>query len=185
MDKVGADPRVRPQFGLNFGQAQGPAPTKVFIGLGSNMGNRKQNILRTLDMLTLAQGIRVGTLSTLVETTPMGPLRDQPDFLNGVVEIDTVLSPVELLNQLLSIEARLGRIRSQRWGPRVIDVDILYFGNVKINTPKLKIPHPEILNRPFVCDSLRELRCPYGPRLSYPSRVRTRPMNEKGKGTPG
>ncbi len=128
------------------------------IGVGSNVGDRKLNILRALNMLTLTRGIHVSNVSTLVETKALGPIRDQPDFLNGVVKVETVLSPFELLDQLLFIEARLGRVRHQRLGPRIIDLDILLYGDETIDHPRLKIPHPEILHRPFVQAALVELQ---------------------------
>ena len=163
MDNVRAGPRacppsrVVPPSDPNRGRPRGAALTKVFIGLGSNMGNRKHNILRAVEMLSRTKGIEVSVLSTLVETKPVGPLPNQPDFLNAVIEIETALSPIELLDALLSIEARLGRVRAERWGPRTIDLDILLYGNKTIKHPRLTIPHPEIQNRPFVQAGLREL----------------------------
>jgi 2-amino-4-hydroxy-6-hydroxymethyldihydropteridine diphosphokinase len=129
----------------------------VFIGLGSNLGDRKSNIFRALDLLRQNRDIQVREVSTLLETQPVGPVHDQPLFLNAVAAIETSLVPHELLAQLLSIEQRLGRVRRERWGPRNIDLDILVYGNERIDLPNLKIPHPEIKNRPFVQAGLREL----------------------------
>lgn len=128
----------------------------VYLGLGSNMGDRKLNLLRSIDMLTKTRGIEVRELSTICETMPIG-IRDQSAFLNAVLKIKTMLDPFDLQEVLLNVENCLGRVRVQRWGPRRIDLDILIFGDKSINTPKLKIPHPEIQNRPFVVDGLREL----------------------------
>ena len=129
----------------------------AFIGLGSNLGDRKGHILQALDILRQRRDIRVMDVSTLVETQPVGPVQDQPPFVNGVAAIETSLKPQDLLAELLSIEQRMGRIRKERWGPRTIDLDILLYGNERIDHPDLKIPHPEIENRPFVQAGLREL----------------------------
>jgi len=134
----------------------------VYIGLGSNMGDRKQNILRALEMLWTTKQIKVDQLSTICETLPIG-IREQDPFLNAILKIRTLLSPIDLHKALTEIESRLGRVRLRRWGPRVIDLDILYYGNETVDLPDLKVPHPEIVNRPFVLNSLRELNCPCGP----------------------
>ena len=129
----------------------------AYIGLGSNLGKRTENILRAVDMLAATPGIETHGLSTLRETKPLGPIQDQPDFMNAVVKIETTLTAINLLDQLLSIEVRLGRVRNERWGPRVIDLDILIYGDLQINHARLKVPHPEIPNRPFVLAGLAEL----------------------------
>ena len=164
MVKIGAGPCACPKFesecislNCDYGRARGPAPTRAFIGLGSNAGDRKMNIMRSLQLLSNTRGISLSAVSTLLETQPVGPVHDQPPFLNGVAAIETSLSPFKLLAELLYIEQRLGRVRKERWGPRTIDLDILLYGDEEINHPRLKIPHPEISNRPFVVAALREL----------------------------
>lgn len=129
----------------------------AFIGLGSNLGKCTENILRAADMLADTSGIVTLGLSTLIETKPVGPVQDQPDFTNAVAKIETTLSPLDLLDRLLSIEVRLGRVRNERWGPRVIDLDLLIYGDRQVNHARLKVPHPEIPNRPFVRAGLAEL----------------------------
>jgi 2-amino-4-hydroxy-6-hydroxymethyldihydropteridine diphosphokinase len=120
------------------------------------MGDRKVNLLRSIDMLSKTRGIEVRELSTICETMPIG-IREQDAFLNAVLRIKTLLDPFGLQQVLLNIENRLGRVRVQRWGPRMIDLDILFYSDEEIDTPNLKIPHPEIRNRPFVVDGLKEL----------------------------
>lgn len=127
-----------------------------YIGLGSNLGDRKSTILRALEMLSGSKGIRLGTVSTLLETEPIG-LRDQPRYMNCVAEIKTSLEPKALQDTCLQIEQRLGRVRASRWAPRTIDLDILLYGKKRIQNRDLVIPHPEIPNRPFVQAGLREL----------------------------
>jgi len=156
MEKVGAG-LVPARNGIKFRAGTRPARKIVFVGLGSNLGDRRNNILRSIDMLERTRGIRVLDRSTIIETEPVGPVQDQPKFINAAVAIETTLSPIELLDQLHTIEETLGRVRRERWGPRLIDLDILLYGDETINHPRLVVPHPEIRNRPFVQTALREL----------------------------
>ena len=156
MGKVGAA-LVAARKKIVFRAGTRPAPTRAYIGLGSNLGDRKANILRAIEMLNQHQAIHLRQVSTLLETRPVGPIRDQPAFVNGVAVLETTLRPLPLLEVLLSVEQRLGRVRQERWGPRIIDLDILLYGDEVLNHPRLKIPHPEIANRPFVQAGLREL----------------------------
>lgn len=94
--------------------------------------------------------------SSLYRTAPVG-LTDQPDFLNAVVQIETALSPAELMSAVLSVEKNLGRVRTIRWGPRVIDIDVLLYGTLKIDTPLIVIPHPRMRERSFVMAPLSEI----------------------------
>jgi 3-methyl-2-oxobutanoate hydroxymethyltransferase len=110
---------------------------------------------QALSQLEATPGISVQKVSRFVNTKPLGPVK-QPDFLNAVVRIKTGLGPIALLDALLAIEQRLGRIRRKRWGPRTIDLDILYYGERTLDHPRLRVPHPEIQNRPFVLEGLRE-----------------------------
>lgn len=121
---------------------------KIYIGLGSNLGNRLKNIQRACDLLQIF-GIDIVKKSPIYETKPYGVV-DQPEFFNCVVEVDTQLTPQELLRALLNIEQLMGRVRQKRWGPRIIDLDILLFGNIVYDSENLSIPHYDMLNRQFV-----------------------------------
>ncbi|MDI6640921.1 MAG: 2-amino-4-hydroxy-6-hydroxymethyldihydropteridine diphosphokinase [Elusimicrobiota bacterium] len=128
----------------------------AYIGVGSNIGNRKKNILLAKELLENQQKIKIVMCSSIYETAPWG-YKNQPKFLNAVWKIKTELSPEELLKLLKSIEKKLGRTQTVRWGPRKIDLDILFYGNRKLNKKNLKIPHPEIFNRDFVLKPLYEI----------------------------
>lgn len=112
-------------------------------------------------MLGTTPGILVERSTKSQETKPLGPIK-QPNFINGVVQIQTFLGPIELLDVLLGIERKLGRVRKERWGPRTIDLDILLYGDRIIDHPRLRVPHPELWNRPFVLSGLRELGVQFG-----------------------
>src|SRR3989338_3147236 len=114
--------------------------TKAFIGLGSNLGDKKKNLLQALQLLEAKARVRRG--SSFYETEPVG-LEQQDWFLNAVAEIETRLSPRELLSFLLSVEEALGRKRVVRWGPRTLDLDLLFYGNQVVDEPGLQVPHPE------------------------------------------
>lgn len=128
----------------------------VFIGLGSNLGNRKENIITALQKIGKLPKTAIIKSSSIINTKPVG-ITNQPDFLNCIVQIKTILDPEKLLLELLKIEREMGRIRKQKWGPRIIDLDILFFNNEIINTQDLTVPHPEILNRKFVLTSMKEI----------------------------
>jgi 2-amino-4-hydroxy-6-hydroxymethyldihydropteridine diphosphokinase len=130
--------------------------TVVYLGLGSNLGDREA-VLRAAIRALDAGGVRILHRSSVYETEPVG-LRDQPRFLNLVVEAETALSPDDLLALIQLIEASLGRTREVRWGPRTVDIDILLFGDETVVTDRLTIPHPEIRGRRFVLEPLAELR---------------------------
>jgi len=102
--------------------------------------------------------LRPGRVSSVIETEPVGRT-DQPRFLNAVAELETTLPPAELLERLLGVERDLGRVRSERWGPRTIDLDLLLYGDLELRTRLLTIPHPELHRRRFVLEGLAEL-CP-------------------------
>ena len=131
-------------------------PNKAYIALGSNLGNRLETCLKAIEYIKNLPKTTVTKQSSLIETTPIGVL-NQPLFLNGAIEIETELSPLNLLRHLKDIERKLGRIPTQKWGPRTIDLDILTYGNLSMDTPELKLPHPEIKNRKFIQESLEEL----------------------------
>ncbi|MDR0964395.1 MAG: 2-amino-4-hydroxy-6-hydroxymethyldihydropteridine diphosphokinase, partial [Clostridium sp.] len=122
---------------------------QAYIGIGSNLGDRKRFITDAIDALVTHPKIRVVTTSTLRITQPFG-VTDQDDFLNGVIQIETLYTPQELLEVLLHIEKQGKRERTRRWGPRTIDLDILFYDDWVIHTPSLTIPHPGVTERAFV-----------------------------------
>ncbi len=126
---------------------------RVFIGLGANVGDREANIKRALELLSASGKVTIRRVSTLKETRPVG-VTDQPLFINGAAEITCQLGPGELLKLLKAVEKEVGRKRRERWGPREIDLDLLYYGGDIINEEELIIPHQEISRRRFVLDSL-------------------------------
>ena len=128
---------------------------KVFIALGSNQGNPAANLDAALEKMA-EQNIRVLQASSRIETEPWGGVEQAP-FLNQVVEVETWLNPEELMQTLLAIEADLGRVREIKWGPRVIDLDILYIGQEELYSPGLIVPHPYVAERAFVLQSLVEI----------------------------
>ena len=129
---------------------------EAYIGLGSNIGNREQHLGKAVEYLMNCRDIFVKDCSSIYETQPMG-MAEQPLFLNMAAKIITYLGPFELLDVLNDIEARMGRVRDVLWGPRVIDLDLLYFDDKIISTPRLTVPHPRILERAFVMIPLLEM----------------------------
>ncbi len=132
--------------------------TVVYLGLGSNLGDRRAHLAAAIEALGRA-GIAVRRQSPLYETRPVGVV-DQPPFLNAVVEAETTLAPHALLATVKAIERALGREPGPRWGPRVIDIDILLYGDLQIATrePWLEIPHPQLWRRQFALTPLADLR---------------------------
>ena len=128
---------------------------RVVLGLGSNVGARSRNLSAARRRLR-EKGVRILRRSRVVETEPWG-VADQPRFLNQVVEGEWDGSPRQLLRAAKAVEREGGRVRTTRWGPRVVDVDILFFGGQRVDEPDLVIPHPRIKERPFVLQSLDEL----------------------------
>ena len=127
----------------------------VYVGVGSNLGNREENIEKAF-LLMEKNGIKIFKRSLLIETDPMGgPV--QGKFLNAVIEVETKLNPWELLETLQDIEKKIGRARTIVNGPRTIDLDILLYENVTLKTPKLTIPHPRMFEREFVLKPLLEI----------------------------
>jgi 2-amino-4-hydroxy-6-hydroxymethyldihydropteridine diphosphokinase len=134
----------------------------VYLLFGSNKGHRQQNIENALAQV----GVKAGGVilaSSLYETEPWG-LKEQQNFVNRAALIRTDLEPADLLAQLKSIEHDMGRVENQKWGPRIIDIDILFYGNKIIDTPDLKIPHPFIQERRFTLIPLFEI----APHLVHP-----------------
>jgi 2-amino-4-hydroxy-6-hydroxymethyldihydropteridine diphosphokinase len=134
----------------------------AYLSLGSNLGDREQNLHKAIRRAS-ALG-RVVAVSSVHETEPV-EFTDQPWFLNCVVALETVVDPGDLMDELLRIEQEMGRERVQKKGPRSIDIDILLFGNVVVNTPELTIPHPSMANRRFVLAPLAEI----APELRHPT----------------
>ncbi|MCG6970372.1 MAG: 2-amino-4-hydroxy-6-hydroxymethyldihydropteridine diphosphokinase [Gammaproteobacteria bacterium] len=131
--------------------------TRCYIGLGSNLDNPARQVATAIEALTQLPNTTVIRVSSLYRSPPMGP-QDQPDYINAVAALDTRLSPESLLQQLLSIEQRHGRVRgSQRWTARPLDLDILVYGEIEIDTQALTIPHPGIAERNFVLYPLLEI----------------------------
>jgi 2-amino-4-hydroxy-6-hydroxymethyldihydropteridine diphosphokinase len=132
--------------------------TRSFVGLGANLEDPRAQIERALELLAAEDGVDVVAVSTLRETDPVG-YEDQPRFLNGAVELRTSLEARELLERLLAIERRLGRVRGEgpRFGPRTIDLDLLLYGDQVITEPGLQIPHPRLYERRFALEPLAEL----------------------------
>ncbi len=133
--------------------------TIAYLGLGSNLGRRQRNLSAARRRLR-ERGVRILRQSHVIETEPWGVL-DQPRFLNQVLEIEWSGRPRQLLRVAKAVERDGGRVRTRRWGPRTIGVDILLFGNERVNEKDLVIPHPRINERPFVLDGLRELKASY------------------------
>lgn len=130
---------------------------RVFIGVGSNEGDRLAHISKALQTLGAIKGVRLVQMATIIETAPVGGPPQGP-YLNTVAELETVLDPHALLTQLQAIEHQQGRQPSpERWGPRPIDLDILLYDDRAINEPTLTIPHPRLHERSFVLEPLRQL----------------------------
>jgi 2-amino-4-hydroxy-6-hydroxymethyldihydropteridine diphosphokinase len=140
--------------------------TLAYVGLGANLGAREETLRRAVALLGEAEGVDVRTVSELRETEPVGVV-DQPPFLNGAAELETTLSPRELLDLLLEIERTLGRVRGERWGPRLIDIDLLVYGGEVVDEPGLRVPHPRLHERRFALQPLAEL----DPELEVPGRA--------------
>jgi len=130
--------------------------TTAYLGLGSNLGDKEKNLATARKLLEATPGIRVTQASSVYITAPWGKT-DQDDFLNQVLAIETELAAGELLEAVLNIEKRMGRVRQERWGPRLIDIDIILFGRETINTGNLTVPHPYLKERAFVLIPLLEI----------------------------
>jgi len=129
---------------------------RAYVGVGSNLGDREQVIADAVSLLDEHPEIDVLRASALRETEPWGPV-EQPRFLNGAVAVETTLAPRALLEALLDVERRLGRVRDERWGPRTIDLDLLLYGDAVVDEPGLTVPHPRLRERAFALEPLLEL----------------------------
>ena len=131
---------------------------RAYVGVGSNLGDREHTLRAALERLAASPDIEVVAVSSLRETDPVGPVTDQPRFLNGAAALETSLSPRRLLELLLQIEAEFGRTRNgPPGGPRTLDLDLLLYGDVHLCEPGLEVPHPRLHERDFVLEPLREL----------------------------
>ena len=137
----------------------------AFVGIGSNLGDREDNLRRAVELLSVEDGVDVTAVSEIRGTEPVGPVEQGP-FLNGAVRIETELGPRELLERLLAVEQRLGRVREERWGPRTIDLDLLLYGDEVVDEPGLTVPHPRLHERRFALEPLADL----APSLEIPGR---------------
>jgi len=129
---------------------------KVYVGLGSNLGEREALLNAALQALGALPETRLVRASSFYDTEPVGEV-DQPRFLNAVAQIETSLTARQLLWNLQLVERRFGRERTRRWGPRTLDLDLLLYGSLIVDEPDLQVPHPELLNRSFVLVPLVEL----------------------------
>ena len=129
---------------------------RAFIGAGANLGEPVRQIRQAQDALQKSPGIKFLGASSLYRTQPMGPV-EQPPFINAVFALECELGPRELLALLLEIEQNMGRVRIERWGPRVIDLDLLFYGEEIIKEPGLEVPHPRLHERRFVLAPLAEI----------------------------
>jgi 2-amino-4-hydroxy-6-hydroxymethyldihydropteridine diphosphokinase len=133
------------------------SPATAYIALGSNLGDRREYLDRALDLLRRRPDLTVEKVSRYIETTPVGGPAGQGDFLNAVATIRTSLAPHELLRILLETENALGRVRSERFGPRTLDLDLLLYGELVVDDATLTLPHPRMHERPFVLEPLAEI----------------------------
>jgi 2-amino-4-hydroxy-6-hydroxymethyldihydropteridine diphosphokinase len=129
-----------------------------YLGLGSNMNDPKSQLLKAIGLLRSSNLLSVFAVSKFYFSKPYGPVQDQDDFVNAVVGIKTFNSPFAILLLCNAIEAALGRVREVHWGPRVIDLDVLLFGDMEVNASRLTIPHKDMYNRDFVLRPLAEIK---------------------------
>ncbi|MBC7075871.1 MAG: 2-amino-4-hydroxy-6-hydroxymethyldihydropteridine diphosphokinase [Syntrophomonadaceae bacterium] len=135
----------------------------VYIGLGSNSGEKAKNLQNAVKMIENTEGINVKRTSSFYLTAPWGRI-EQEEFVNQVIEIETDMSARDLLDKLQEIEIKMGRLRRGRWGPRIIDLDILLYGDEVLDFAELKVPHPYMRERLFVLVPLQEI----APNIAFP-----------------
>ncbi|MDN5331777.1 MAG: dihydroneopterin aldolase / 2-amino-4-hydroxy-6-hydroxymethyldihydropteridine diphosphokinase [Tepidanaerobacteraceae bacterium] len=128
---------------------------RAFIALGSNLGDRQKNIAEAVERMR-QRGIKIVKMSSIIETEPYG-YKDQDKFLNAACLVETELSPMELMDVLLDIEKEMGRERKIRWGPRNIDLDLIFYEDRVIREERLVVPHPDAHNRTFVMGPIAEI----------------------------
>ncbi|CAD2071967.1 2-amino-4-hydroxy-6-hydroxymethyldihydropteridine diphosphokinase [Phocicoccus pinnipedialis] len=140
----------------------------AYLGLGTNIGERYKNLRNAIELLAENPDVTVRKESQIYETAPYG-MTDQPDFLNMVIEVETNLSPTNLLYFGLEIEEKLGRVRKEVWGPRIIDVDVLIYEDLELNIDDLTVPHIEMHKREFVLEPFNEI----APKVMHPTFKKT------------
>jgi len=141
---------------------------KAYIALGSNLGNRLENLKHSLKLLSTERGITVTAISAVYETEPVGGPGQGP-FLNACAKVRTRLTPTILLLEMLDVENNMGRVREERWGPRLIDLDLLVYDRTTISSPLLELPHPRLVERDFVLIPLADI----APNLTIPGQEKT------------
>lgn len=149
---------------------------KAFLSLGSNVGKRGYNLREALKRLNDHREIELVSASHIYQSEPWG-VEGQPDYWNMAAEVDTALSPLQLLKACQDIEAQLGRVRAERWGARCIDIDILLYDNQTVALPELTLPHPYMTERAFVLVPLQEI----APELKLPSGQAVKDLKGTGK----
>lgn len=130
--------------------------TIAYLGLGSNLGDRRSYLQRAITSLE-AESVRIVACSPVYRSAPYGPITNQPEFYNLALKVETTLPPLALLEHCLSVEKSLGRIRLEPKGPRVIDIDVLLYGDERVSVSSLTVPHPELADRSFVIWPLLDL----------------------------
>ena len=147
----------------------------AYLSLGSNQGDKRKNLEMAIELLAKSLEIKILSVSSFYETEPWGNV-EQDSFLNLALKIDTTLSPLKLLHRCLEIEGILGRKREMHWGPRIIDIDILIYQDVRVDSDELTIPHPYMEQREFVLAPLREI----APELILPSGQKVKELRGQG-----
>lgn len=140
----------------------------AFVGVGSNLGDKIAHCEKAVAELLSVDSNRLLSRSSFYQTRPVGYL-DQDWFVNGVFKMDTHLAPLDLLRAMKAVESRMGRVETVRWGPRIIDLDLLFYDEAVIRTPEMEIPHPRLHERQFVLIPLGEI----APDLIHPGRGKT------------
>ena len=130
--------------------------TIAYIGIGSNLGTPGKNCIEAIEKISSTKDIKIISRSSFYQTEPIGEVQ-QDWFVNSAIKIKTNLSPTHLLSNLLNIESAMGRTREEKWGPRLIDLDLLFYGNLILRKKGLTLPHPEILKRKFVLIPMSEI----------------------------
>ena len=152
----------------------------AYLGLGSNLGDREANINRALAELDRSGVCTVTRVSSNYETDPVG-IPEQPDFLNAVAEVETGTAPRDLLAAIRGVERSLGREKTFKWGPRIIDIDVLLYGDQRLAEENLEIPHPEMHKRAFVLAPIAEI----APWIKHPVLNLTAQQMSAGVGSKG
>ena len=153
--------------------------TTAYLALGANIGGPRDNMRAAVRLLGESGACHVTAVSSLYLTKPVG-ITDQPDFLNAVIAVRTTLSPAELLDLCRNVENTLGRERTIRYGPRVIDIDILFYGDAVVREENLSIPHPDTVDRTFVTVPLAEIAPDILPRGGVSARDAAEKLDRSG-----